>query len=383
MNVFVTGEDRPTKRLGGALRRVLGMGMVETLLTPHGIDSYAELLDPMLTVREQRARLVAVERRTDDSVTLRLRPSRGWGGFRAGQYVSLTVEVDGVRRTRCYSPACADSSVRAVRGGAAETIELTVRRHAEGLVSRYLYEKAVPGQVFGLSAAAGEFVLPTEPARRVILISGGSGITPVMSMLRTLCAQGQAHRVVLLHYARAPESVPYSRELDELARRYHGLEVRLRYTRSAVAGARGGRFTPDDLADTGADQAGARSYLCGPQSLVRAVQQYYEPIGAADRLHTERFSLAPEDTAGNVTGETTFSRSGRSIGNTGQTLLAAAESAGLAPEHGCRMGICFSCTQVKKSGCVRNLRTQAMSADPDEEIQLCISAAVGDVQIDI
>jgi stearoyl-CoA 9-desaturase NADPH oxidoreductase len=79
----------------------------------------------------------------------------------------------------------------------------------------------------------------------------------------------------------------------------------------------------------------------------------------------------------------TFARSGRSAPNSGRTLLEQAEAAGLTPEHGCRMGICFSCTSVKKAGCVRDARNGEVSAEEDEEIQLCVRVPVGDVTIDI
>src|SRR5690242_8087656 len=82
------------------------LATLEALATPHGVDRYLELVHPMLTVRELRAVVTDVERATADTVTLTLRPTRQWRGFQAGQYVQITVEIDGVRRTRCYSPAC-------------------------------------------------------------------------------------------------------------------------------------------------------------------------------------------------------------------------------------------------------------------------------------
>ena len=140
---------------------------LEILLGPHGVDRYTELVDPMWT-SELRATVVGVRRSTPGSVTLRLLPNRPVP-FRAGQHVGLTVEIDGRRHTRCYSPANAE--------GAAE-IELTVTRRPGGLVSEYLYRAAHPEMVVGLGAAAGDFVLPEARPRRLLLIAGGSGITP-------------------------------------------------------------------------------------------------------------------------------------------------------------------------------------------------------------
>jgi ferredoxin len=117
---------------------------------------------------------------------------------------------------------------------------------------------------------------------------------------------------------------------------------------------------------------------------MEAVRAHYDANGLSDRLHTEEFQPAPviaDD--GVASGTLTFNGSRLTADNTGETLLVQAEAAGLNPEHGCRMGICFSCTQVKTSGCTRNIRTGETNSDPDVEVQLCISQAVGDVALNL
>ncbi|HET9184690.1 MAG TPA: FAD-binding oxidoreductase, partial [Solirubrobacterales bacterium] len=143
---------------------------LEAVATPHGVDSYLEQLDPLLVKGECRAEVVAAERGTEESVTLALRPNRAWQGFRAGQFVNVTVEIDGVRHQRCYSPACVE--------GPGTTIEITTKRHPEGLVSNFLVDHAEPGMVVGLSAGEGDFQLPETRPDSVLLIGGGGGITP-------------------------------------------------------------------------------------------------------------------------------------------------------------------------------------------------------------
>jgi hypothetical protein len=91
----------PARLLGGTV-----IGLLEALTAPHGLDRFLELVDPTWSVCEVRARITEVRRSAPGSVTLRLAPNRNWLGFRAGQHVAFTVDVDGVRRTRCYSPAC-------------------------------------------------------------------------------------------------------------------------------------------------------------------------------------------------------------------------------------------------------------------------------------
>jgi len=179
-------------------RRLLKSPLVDLLVGPHGIDRYLELIRPDLTVRDARARVVAVHHQTKRSVTLTLRPNAAWTGFQAGQFARIGVDIDGVRRTRTYSPSCSQHRADGL-------LELTVTTHPEGLVSRHLRHGLRPGQVLHLAEAQGDFVLPARRPERLVLISGGSGVTPVISMLRTLCDEGHQGDVAFVHYARTAD----------------------------------------------------------------------------------------------------------------------------------------------------------------------------------
>lgn len=123
---------------------------------------------------------------------------------KAGQYITVSLEIGGSRHTRCYSPANAEG---------ATIIELTIGRHAGGRVSTYLYEHARPGMVLGISASDGDFVLPDERPRQILFVAGGSGIAPIMSMLRTLRAGGYTGEVAVLRYAPSAQEACYLHEL--------------------------------------------------------------------------------------------------------------------------------------------------------------------------
>jgi ferredoxin-NADP reductase len=333
--------------------------LLSALTTPHPVDRYLELVRPAWTPNEVRATVTAVERQTADSTTLALRPNRAWRGFRAGQFVNVTVEIDGVQHRRCYSPAGSEH---------AGAIELTVRRHPEGRVSRFLNERARPGMVLGLSQADGDFVLPVERPERLLLISGGSGITPVMSMLRTLRDEGRADTVTFLHYARSAADMNYG---DELAA--SGATVIRSFTRAGGGDLRG-HFEPGHL------PLDCDTFVCGPPALIDAVRECVDE----PRFHAEHFvPPAPAVVLGEAEGTISFARTGAEAPNSGAPLLDQAEAAGLTPEHGCRMGICHSCTCRKVSGGVRNVRTGEISTAADEDIQICISVPVGDVQLDL
>jgi len=350
--------------------------VVGSLVGPHGLDRYLELVHPMLTVRELRAQVTDV-RRDAHSVTLTLRPNHRWDGFRAGQYVQVAVDVDGVRHTRCFSPACSEH-----RGDG--RLELTIAAHDGGVVSRHFHAHARAGMVVGLTPPQGEFVLPRPRPERVLLISGGSGITPVLAMLRTLCDEGHRGPVTLLHYARSADHVGYLSELRRLAAAHDHVAVHVVHTRDD-RGDLTGRFGAGHLAAAAPWYRDAETFLCGPASLTAAVTELYESQGLAGRLHSERFVLTPVSVPDGteVRGQVRFAASGVRAANSGATLLEQAEGAGLTPEHGCRMGICFTCTSPKLSGCTRDLRTGELNTETDTEIQLCVSVPVGDVEIDI
>lgn len=345
----------------------------KTLTTPHPLDRYLELVRPTLTVRDMRAEITRVHRSAVGSVTLTLRPTRQWKGHEAGQYVQIGVVIDGVRHTRCYSPVNA-------QGRRDRHIELTIKAHPQGLVSNYLHAHALPGMVVDLAPAAGVFHLPVTRPDRIVLISGGSGITPVLSMLRTLANESYRGRVLFLHYNRSPEYVPHRAELEAIALQHNNFRIEFRYPETRDDA----HFGYDELESLAPWFADAHTYLCGPPGLMAAVRTVYEAEQLGDRLHSEEFTLtaAPADPA-QAEGVITFSGSGVHADNTGESLLEQAESAGLTPEYGCRMGICFTCTAVKRSGCTRNLRTGELDSDPDQPIQLCVNAPVGDVDIAI
>ncbi|HEY8302450.1 MAG TPA: FAD-binding oxidoreductase [Jatrophihabitans sp.] len=353
--------------------------LLEALATPHGVDRYLELLNPMFTVRELRGEVTQVRRVAPDTIALTVRPTRRWRGFSAGQFVQVTVVIDGVRRTRCYSPS--NSQLRADG-----RIELTVKAHPGGLVSQWLHANARPGLVLDLAPADGTFTLPTTRPDRLLMISGGSGITPVLSMLRTLCDEqdrgGRRGEIVFLHYADDAEHVPHRAELERLAALHDNVRLALAYPADESSELTGffGAAHLEALAPWHRD---AQTFVCGPPGLMRAVREHYAAIGLLDRLHAEEFTPAVASMPGDATGTVRFAASDTSLDNTGAVLLEQAEAAGLRPEYGCRMGICFSCTQTKISGCTRNVRTGETDDDPDTEIQLCINVAVGDVELAI
>jgi ferredoxin-NADP reductase len=343
--------------------------LAAALTTPHGVDRYVELVAPMGVVNEVRARIVSIERETRAGApvaTVTLEPNKRWGGHDAGQYVQVGIEVDGRRRTRCFTVSSAESKP-------GDLITLTMRANPDGVVSQHLVHDARVGDVVFLSPAQGEFTLPNPLPQELLLISGGSGITPCMSILRTVLRRGYGGTIHFVHYAQSPDHQIYAEELADLPPH---VRVRLIYPECGDP-----VFSTEELAAMVPNYASVDTWACGPAGLIELVQETYAD---SDKLRVEYFKTSTKP-RGDVEaeGSTSFARSGVESENSGQTLLEQAEALGLTPEFGCRMGICFSCTSRKTEGTVRNVMTGKESSEPDEDIQICVSAAVGDCSVEI
>lgn len=359
------------------LRRV-----ADAFAAPHGVDRFVEQVAPTWSTREVRGRVVDVDRRAEGSVVLTIAANGNWTDFRAGQYTQLTVEIDGVRHTRCYSMASA-----ATPGG--RRFQLGIKAHPEGLVSQHLLARATEGMVVGLTPPAGDFHLPDVRPDRLVLISGGSGITPVLSMLRTLCAEGHAGPVTFLHYATTPEAMLFRGDVVDLAAAHPNVTVLTAFNEAPDAGDLTGFLDEAHLEAADPLWRDADVFVCGPAPLMDSVRDHYESAGAGHRFHQEAFTL-PQFVAetGAVGGSVRFRASDLVVESDGRPVLDQAEAAGLSPRHGCRMGICHTCTRSLTCGTVRNAVTGELTSGPqsDErgvEIRVCVSVPVGDVDIDL
>jgi ferredoxin-NADP reductase len=359
----------------GIIRKALTSRPVAALTSPFTIDHYLDQIHPMLAAENVRGRVVEVVQETGDASTVILRPNGAWKGFVPGQHVQFGVEVDGKRRVRVFSV----SSSRAAKRG---TFSVSVKAHPDGYVSQFLHNELKPGTIVYLSQAEGEFVLPSEVPDNLLLMSGGSGITPVMSMIRTLRDTGHHGNVTFLHYARSRDDEMFTADLDELADAPN-VTVKRVYTRKPEAGADlKGRFHVDHLKHLGIDPIDTLTYVCGPAGLIATVRDTYTELGAADQLRLEYFKVPSVDLdAADATGTLTFDDAKIEAENSGATILEQAEAAGLKPEFGCRMGVCNTCALKKNSGAIRHVVSGEISANTDETIKICVSVPVGDVNV--
>lgn len=346
--------------------------VVEALASPHGVDRYLEIVNPMWAAREVRARIVDIRREVDvpghpPVATITLQPTSTWAGHRAGQHVQLGVDVPGAKRlTRVFTISSSDSKP-------GERFTITMRANPAGQVSKFLAEHATVGTIVHLSQAQGDFVLPDRMPEHVVFITGGSGITPAMSMLRSLQKRTHRGRITFIHYSQSPQHQIFADELADVATTGYGVDLHLLHPELGDPA-----LTPMFLEKLVPNFRDVRTWACGPAPLIEAVNAAYD---GADALQVEYFQ--PPKVSGKAGGEVTFATSGTSAANSGDTLLVQAEAAGLTPTFGCRMGICFSCTAKKPEGTVRNILTGETSSLPDEDIRICVSAPEGDCSVNL
>jgi len=347
------------------LRRV-----AKRITTPLLPDDYLHLANPLWTARELRGRVLEVRRETEDSATLVIKP--GWGftfGYQPGQYIGIGVPIDGRWRWRSYS--LTSSPVKGAR-----TVTITVKAMREGFLSSHLVAGLAPDTIVRLAAPQGNFVLPDPAPPAMLFLTAGSGITPVMSMLRTLTRRDQITDVVHLHSAPTAADVMFGTELDELARDQPGYQLRLRTTRSQ------GRLNLQRLDEEVPDWRQRQTWACGPETLLTDAERVWSAAGLAGQLHLERFAVSRAAPAG-AGGMVTFAKSGKSaVTDAATSLMDAGEQAGVQMPFGCRMGICQSCVVDLLKGHVRDLRT-GDEHEPGTRIQTCVSSASGDCTVAI
>ncbi len=364
--------------IGGVAVRQQAGQWLERWVNPAQFDFWAQRLDRSWAWRRTLARVV--ERRVEaaGTVTLELQANGNFRGFAPGQHLNVTPTIGGLRHTRSYSPSAPWSGNGRVC--------ITVQQRDEGFVSKHLCTELQVGDVLELGEAFGEMVLPEPLPQRLLLVAGGSGITPLICMVRALAAQGMPVEVTLLAWARHREALCFTEELRELARVSANFRVVFALSREAGVAEDeiGGR---PDVALLGAlvPDLGERAvYACGGAGFTAAVAAACRAIAPEVAFSAESFT-PPEITSTDVgTVRVTLARSGRELElPRGQSLLQGLEVAGVNPPSGCRMGICKTCACGKVRGATRNLNDGSIDAEADEHLRLCVSSAVSDLTLDI
>jgi ferredoxin-NADP reductase len=256
-------------------------------------------------------------------------------------------------------------------------------------MSSHLVRHLKIGSYLPVGLPQGEFTVNEAVPTRPLFVTAGSGITPVMSMLRTWSIVGNMPDVVHIHYSPHRDDVIFGAELKALARnnRHYRLEsVLTRDSNPDVDDeSETNHFCLEQLEMLCPDWASREVWACGPQSLLRAVESHWEAVGQGGLVHLERFRADLADLGADAAGGTATFHLGKdevsAQADAATPLLRVAEDVGLNPAHGCRMGICHTCDVPLVAGAVRDLRTGQLMNEAGQLVQICISGAAGDCSL--
>jgi stearoyl-CoA 9-desaturase NADPH oxidoreductase len=352
--------------------RRLFLRAVRRLFSPLQPDDYLEMINPLWTTKELRGKVERVEQQGSEAASVLIRPGYEWPGHKPGQYVRLGVVIDGVYHWRAYSLTSDPSPEDGL-------ISVTPKKVDTGVVSPYLVQKIQPGDLVRLGEVEGVFTLPEPLPSKMLFISAGSGITPIMSMLRSLDHHDQLGDVVVIHSARTRDQVMFLSALEDLDRRHERTRLDLRLTSDR------GRLEPSDLDEVCPDWREREAFCSGPGEMLDALIEHWEDNADPDRLHFERFQpkIGGDANAGEG-GEVNFLDSEKTVECDGGTsILEAGENAGLNLAYGCRIGICHTCVGTLKSGKLRDLRSGDVIEPTGQDVRICINTAEGDVELEL
>ncbi len=353
--------------------------VLRKIISPQQYDFWAAELGSIAAWDRCFARVLRVEPEALDTVSITLKPNRNFPGYLAGQHMNLSADINGRRVTRCYSfTSCPDTH------GA---ISFSVRRDPNGMMSQWLCDQLQPGSIVEITGVFGELTLETLQARptdKLVMLAAGSGITPMLSLLRALSAREHRGPLTLLYWERSAASFCFTRELDSLCERHPNLRIqRLTTDRRGGTDDHTGRISAEQLARLlgPADEHSKPIVLaCGSAGFVSSAQALMQP--RAGQFHAEAFSPpAPSRDEPSQHFQLELLRSGRSLTvSNQQTLLEALEAEGVAVESGCRMGICNTCV-CQASGSTRDSTTGLQHNGG--ATRLCVSRASSDLQLDL
>lgn len=347
-------------------------------ISEFAFDDTLSLVNPLLTVHRLHAKVIGKTQETPSACTLVLQAGPAFCGFTPGQYVMVGIVINGVRHRRAYSPRSIEGSV--------DRFAITVQRQANGAVSNHIHDKVQVGDVIDIEAASGAFVLPSTMPAQVVMIAGGSGITPIQSMLEHLHRTRAKTQVTLLYFARSEADRIFATALKRLAADWSQLKY-VPIVSEAFAGENSQpqqELTSSLLDEQVPNWRSLNSYCCGPAPLMDAARNIWHGAGLTSQLKLEAFAPSLPTGDANAIHQVKISRahdvlSFDAAGN--QTLLVSGEKAGHAIKHGCRQGICHECTCRLNSGSIKDLSTGEQINGNGQVVRLCVTTALSDLDM--
>jgi len=338
--------------------------------------------------------LLLVFEETPDIRTFRVARPEGFD-FIAGQFLPIRVRIDGRDHVRCYSISSAPSTPG--------YLEISVKR--QGLVSGTLHAMARPGAMLTVRAPGGSFVYPAGDDRPLLLIAGGIGITPMLSMLRHAVAVDPLRRVTLLYSAATPDALAFKDDIRAIVNRHPQARIFFAVTKGEGGPEfYAGRIDKPLVRTAMPDLANAIAMICGPQPMIAGIRELLAELGMpADQIRSELFETAVAASGGHQAEAASGMNPGSGFGaaskghdiacarsktavraTAGQTLLEAAEAGGVAIDSICRSGVCGTCRTRVLEGRIDCDSTLLDDADRERGYVLaCVSHVQSDCVIDL
>ncbi|WP_041451062.1 ferredoxin reductase [Hoyosella subflava] len=343
---------------------------VRHLFSPLLPDDYLELINPLWTTKELRGRVEKIEWQGSQAVTVSIMPGFNWPGHKPGQYIRLGVLINGRFHWRAYSLTSDPEPEDGL-------ISLSPKVVESGTVSPYLVHRITPGTIVRLGEIEGVFTLPDPLPEKMLFISAGSGITPIISMLRSLDHRQEVNDVVIVHSAHKADEVMFGDVLKDLDDRYPGFRLHLRITEHDSL------FTVDQLDDVCPDWREREAFCSGPGEMTDSFLDHFEENGLSDHIHYERFQpVIGGQGKGGAGGKVHLTHSKVTAECDGDTpILEVGEEAGVKMPYGCRIGVCHTCVGTLLSGQIRDLRSGEVGGSKGDTIRTCVNTAEGDIAI--
>lgn len=353
--------------------------LIAPVIEPTVFDFWVGLINPAWSWSRSLARVVERRIEAQDAVTLVLQPNRHCGKVRPGQHINVSAEVNGRRITRSYS-------ITNVPGRDGR-IEITIKRVEGGKLSTHICRDLRAGDVVELGQAFGEMTLPARPEGKWLFLAAGSGITPLMSLTRSLAAQKMPVDLTLVYWAKTRAELCFLLELRKLAARQPGFKLHIVLTHEAhcLSDEHSGFISQEQLNELITDMPERQVYACGPGGFVDTARALTS--GVARSFLAEGFTpSAPAvvNTEATTTVRVQLLKSGRALDvSSGKSLLVALQEHGLNPAHACGMGICNTCVCTKHSGTTQDINTGAQDNETETPVRICISRACTDLSLDL
>ncbi|GLQ32710.1 flavin reductase family protein [Litoribrevibacter albus] len=344
--------------------------------------------DPRWDQQRMAAQIIKKEHPTADSTTLWLKPPAKWQGFKPGQYVKFECDINGSRVQRCYSLSNSPADFKQTG-----LISITVKAIPSGKVSNHVKDHLAESELVYLSHAQGEFSYqvasaqkdstseqPNDLASHYLFLAGGSGITPIKSMIEQLIEDRTFNhpKITLVYTAQTEADAIYLERLTSLAKSQADFDLHFHASQEH------GFLTAKQLSQWIEAPETTSAFICGPSEFMDSMSNGLKKHGLSnEQIQIERFGAAKpaiKSTKGKLT--TYFEPTDQTLINKGeQSLLEMAEEAGLNPKYGCRAGICHECKCKRPAGELIDAQTGEAIPHDQAHIQPCVTYAASDLVI--